>query len=121
MTRSNLRYLRLFPKRYRAVPMDCPPKCLPKTDKAGYKAWLAYWGGVGRSLGNLAKQVEQSQTNWWLLTYKDGHKELAYLKYRRGLFWKDAMHNGTFTRGLLLPRYWSAYQFAHVKEAKPVF
>ena len=62
-----LRNYRILPKRY-----DTPQ---------GLSA--EYWNSIMRKYGNTMKELQNSEYRWRSITYKDGHKELLYLKVRQ--------------------------------------
>lgn len=41
-----------------------------------------------RRLGHLCRRVRDYDYHLWTVTFKDGHKELAYLSYSRGMVWR---------------------------------
>jgi hypothetical protein len=77
-TLSDLRYLTLFPKGV-AVPQGLTTE---------------QWAEVSRRRGRIAKAVSCTDRHWRVVTFQDGHEELAYLTARRGYVY----------RGLLLRR-----------------
>ena len=86
----DIRYLTLFPKRCPAV---SPPKDRNELIKAAF-----------RSVGNLWRiknRVDRSAYHWYIVTFKDGHKELTYLKSRYA-WW--GFKGGVLYRGLIFPR-----------------
>ena len=51
------------------------------------------------------------------LTFKDGRKELAYLKVRRDII----PHGGRLCRGRLFPRLWDVTQYEHARKIDLAF
>lgn len=102
---KDLRYFRLFPKRYHTTQIE------------DYKTRCEYWSKVSRAYYNFKKRVDCSDYHWYVITYKDGHKELAYFKV-----WRIVIpHGGTLRRGFLLPRYWTTINHEHVKDIRLAF
>ena len=98
---DDLRYISLFPRRYK------PTK--GKNEE--------YWRRVSRAYGNFAKAVDCSATNWYVITFKDGRKELAFFKVRRNVI----PHGGRLCRGCIFHRYWSVVQYEHTKSIRLAF
>lgn len=98
---NDLRCAKLFPKWY-------------KTSK-GQSA--DYWHGVSRAYGNFKKRVDSSGYHWYIITFKDGRKELAFFK----VWYQVIPHGGRLCRGLLFPRYWSVTQYEHTKDIRLAF
>lgn len=117
---NDLRHFVLFPKRYRQAPADCPPRCYPKEDPEGYRAWADYWRQVRIARYGMEHRVKESDYHWYVVTFKDGRKELAYLKYRT-LFYKYADSKGAVCRGVLFTRPLRAVWVAHVKDISLAF
>lgn len=98
-------YFKLFPKRYKT------------TQIADRKAREVYWRKVGRAYGNFKKSVDCTDYHWYVITFKDGRKELAYFR-----IWRIVIpHGGRLCRGIIFPRYWSPMQYEHVKEIRLAF
>ena len=97
---KDLKYFKLFPKRY-------------KTTHYGDKD---YWHKVSRDYGNFKKRVDYSYYHWYVITFKDGRKELAYFKV-----WRVVIpHGGRLCRGLI-PRYFGITDYEHVKDIRLAF
>lgn len=47
-------------------------------------------------LSHLCRGVRNYDYHFWTITYKDGHKELAYLRYRDGMIWRRFLFPYTF-------------------------
>jgi len=102
---SEVRYFTLFPKRYKT------------TKIAERKAREDYWRKVARDYGNFKKRVDCRDWHWYVVTYKDGRKELAYFKV-----WRIVNpHGGTLRRGFLFPRYWTTREYEHVSKIRLAF
>lgn len=69
----DLRYATLFPKRY-----GMPPAVPQDRD-----ARVEWWGAVSRSMERTTHEIYGSDCRWYVVLFKDGRKELAYLKCRR--------------------------------------
>ena len=100
---ADLRYLTLVPRRY--------------STRQGLSA--EYWGKVDRRYANAEKAVETSAYHWRVVEYKDGHKELTYLR---------VLQNGIVSgmapalyRGLIIPRRIRLGTFDHVKDIRLAF
>ena len=98
---GDLRYVKLFPKQY----------------KTSEKRTKAYWRDVEKSYDNLKKKIECSGYHWYVITYKDVRKELAYLRISRIILPKE----GRLCRGLIIPRHWTIKQYEHVKYIRLAF
>lgn len=99
---SSLRCARLFPRRY-----DTPQ---------GLK--MDYWGEVLREYGNMEKYILGHSSHWFIVEYKDGNKELAYLRVLKG-----GMLSGKYPaiyRGFI-PRMVIYGTFCHYKSVRPAF
>lgn len=83
---ADLRYLTIFPRKYRASgvrPAD-------------------YWNTVVKEYKNTEKLLESSDFRWRVLEFKDGHKELAYLRVLQGGLLSGQA--SAIYRGLVFPR-----------------
>lgn len=76
-----------------------------------------YWHKVSRNYYNFEKRVDTCGWHWYVITFKDGRKELAYLKVHRAII----PHGGRLCRGLIFPRYWGVDQYEHTKEITLAF
>ena len=47
-------------------------------------------------ISHLCRGMRNYDYHFWTITYKDGHKELAWLKYRRGLVWRRILFSYPF-------------------------
>lgn len=110
---QDLRYLTLFPKRYKGSPPDCP---------ADRDEWRKYWGRVSRKLARFTKEVQSSDQHWRVITYKDGRKELAYIKVRTTFYVGMVNKRGQLCRGLsVFHRAVTPHQFAFIKSIRLAF
>lgn len=100
---ADLRYLTLFPRKYRT----------PRGRAADY------WRGVSRSYGNAQKVIETSDYHWRVIEYRDGHRELTYLRVLKG-----GLLSGLYPaiyRGLIIPRRIGIATFSQVRDITPAF
>ena len=100
---DDLRLLVLFPKRYGARGTHTP----------------AYWRGMAQAYGDMEKRLLSSGYRWRVITYDDGHQELAYIRVLRG-----GMLSGKFPaiyRGLFLPRRIGLETFSRIKDTRLAF
>lgn len=93
---TDLRYLTLFPKDY-GVPQGKSAE---------------YWRKVSRDYGNRYKRVCACDYKWYVITFKDGRRELAYITPNQKYH--------VLRRGII-PRRWRLTQFAHVKDMRLAF
>ena len=97
---KDLKYIRLFRKRY----------------KTTHQGDADYWHNVSRAYYNFKKEVDWHYSHWYVITYKDGHQELAYFKV-----WRIVIpHGGRLCRGLI-PRYFGITDYEHVKDIRLAF
>ena len=101
---SDLQYLTLFPKRYEGVP-NLPTKTYAKG---------RYWRKVIRKYDDHTKWIERHVERWYVITYVDGHKELAFLRTLQ-LGISPAIYRG------LIPRLLSFTQYANIKNIRLAF
>ena len=102
-TIEDLRYVKLYRKQY------------PVPQGKGEE----YWRDVMRRYGNRMKEIRDGYYHWYVIEFKDGRKELAYLR---------VLHNGLFSgmcpaiyRGLLFPHLVRHAQFDAMKEIRLAF
>lgn len=98
---KDLRYWRPFAKRYKTTQ--------GKSQK--------YWQTISRDYYNFKKRVDCTDYHWYVITFKDGHNELAYFRVRRVVF----PRGGRLCRGFFLPRYWPPTQYEHTKDIRLAF
>lgn len=102
---ADLRYLTLFPKRYGT------PQGLSADD----------WHKLNREFGNLRKKMSGTDNRWYVITFKDGRKELSYIKVRsEGIYHNDYVRGGVLCRGII-PRRWLVTEYANVAGIKIAF
>lgn len=102
---EDARYFKLFPKRYKTTWIE---------DR---KEREVYWRDVRRRYNNFRKRVDCSIYHWYVITYKDGRKELAYFS-----IWRMVdPHAGRLCRGLLFPRFWGTDKFEHTVDISVAF
>lgn len=110
MNWNDLKYLRILPKRY-ARPFDTIPSDI--------EGRAQYWRAVSRRYGNEVKRLTCTDYHWHIITYKDGRKELAYLRaIKGGLF--GGMTPAMF-RGIVIPRKVSLMTFSCIKHIRFAF
>lgn len=95
---SAVRYLTLFPKNY-VTPQG-----------------LSSWGEVVKEYGNTKKKIRCSRYHWRVITYKDGHKELTYLRVK-----SYAGSVASIYRGLLIPKVITYGTFANIDNIEIAF
>ena len=81
---ADLRHFTLFPRKYSSPKMGAD-----------------YWREILRRYGNTEKRIESSDFRWYVIEYKDGHKELAYLRVLQNGFFSGlapAIYRGLFPR-----------------------
>lgn len=102
---QDLRYFKPFRKRYKTTWIeDHDKRC-------------EYWSKVSKDYYNFKKRVDCSEFHWYVITYKDGRKELAYFK-----IWRIVVpHGGRLCRGAIIPRYWGVTDYEHVKDIRLAF
>ena len=78
-----------------------------------------YWSKVMRRYGNTIKQIESSDYHWRIITYKDGRRELAYLRVLQG-----GLFSGLYPaiyRGLIIPHRIGYGTFSHITNIRLAF
>ena len=100
---SDLRHFTLFPKRYDA----------PKGKQE------AYWRDIARRYGNVQKMIESSDYHWRVIEYKDGRKELAFIRVLKGGFFSGAYP--AIYRGIIVPRKIGYGTFANIERIRLAF
>ena len=102
---SDLRYLRIFPRRY---------------SKRAREDWREVsWGEVMRRYGNTQKDILNSGIRWRVITYDDGRKELAYLRVLQGGLLTGAYP--AIYRGIIIPRRIDYPTFSHIRNIRLAF
>lgn len=100
---SDLRLLVLFPKRYGVRGTRGPE----------------FWRNAVQSYGDFCKRLEESAFAWRVITYDDGHEELARLRVLKG-----GMFSGKYPavyRGAVIPRRITLETWARIKEIRVAF
>ena len=102
MTKWNdLRHITLFRRRYET--------------KRGQSR--SHWEKVSKDYNNFKKRVDNTDYHWYVITFKDGHKELAYFRVWRVAYPRE----GRLCRGIIFPHYWSPAQYENTKEIRLAF
>ena len=102
-TIKDLRYVKLYRKQY--------PAEKGKSED--------YWRNVVRRYGNAVKEIKCGYYHWYVIEFKDGRKELAYLRVlQNGLF--SGMRAAIY-RGLLFPHIITHVQFDAMKDISLAF
>ena len=102
---QDLKHFKLFHKRYECTQIE------------DFKERTEYWHKVSRRYYNFKKEVDWHYSHWYVITYKDGRKELAYFKV-----WRIVIpHGGTLRRGLLFPRYFGVAEFEPIQDIRLAF
>lgn len=102
-TIEDMRYIKLYRKQY------------PVPQGKGED----YWRDVMRRYGNTEKRVKCSYYHWHVIEFKDGRKELAYLRVlQNGIF--SGMASAIY-RGILIPHRITYPQFDAIKEIRLAF
>lgn len=97
---QDLKYIRLFRKRY----------------KTTHYGDADYWHKVSKAYYKFKKEVDWHYSHWYVITYNDGHKELAYFRV-----WRIVIpHGGRLCRGLI-PRYFGITDYEHIKDIRLAF
>ena len=72
---------------------------------------MAYWQAVERSRRDFKRELGRSGRRWCVVTFKDGHRELACFRILRP---GRALFDGRLCRGFLFPRPWTVSDHEHV-------
>jgi len=99
-------------RKYRKLSLDKVPK--------DFKGRCEYWRKVGRAYGNMEKKLDCSDYHWRIITYKDGYKQLSYLRVREKGFW-SAGSPPYIICGILFTRRLSTREFANIKDIRLAF
>lgn len=78
-----------------------------------------YWRRATQSYGDLEKRLLASGYRWRVVTYDDGHQELAYLRVLSG-----GVMSGKYPavyRGLVIPRRVDIVTFTRIKDIRIAF
>lgn len=101
---GDLRYFRLFPRGKHPYPK------LSRQERADKV----------REYNNFRHKMTSSCYHWYVLTYLDGKRELAYLKVHFGLFYYET-RNGCLRRGLFFSRMWGLEDYMKLKDIRLAF
>lgn len=97
---KDLKYIRLFRKRY----------------KTTHYGDADYWHKVALDYNRFKKRVDNTDYRWYVVTYKDGRKELMYFKV-----WRIVIpHGGRLCRGII-PRYFDMTDYEHITDIRLAF
>ena len=99
---SDLRHLTLFPRRY------------PTPQGKGHD----FWAGVVRRYHNAEKEIEDAGSPWFVIEWRDGGQELAFLRVLKGGFFSGrypAIYRG------FLPRRLSYSDFSRIEAIRAAF
>ena len=101
---DDLRYIKI-PKKY-----GLPPNQPTKKAERG-----RYWDDVLRRYNDTCKWIQSQDYHWYVLTFTDGRKELAFLRIRKRR-WSEVI-----CRGLIIPRLLSTIQYASISDIRLAF
>ena len=79
----------------------------------------AYWRERNREYADYEKVLRASDLRWRVITYDDGHEELAYLRVLQG-----GVFSGLYPaiyRGVILPRRIELGTWARIKDIRIAF
>ena len=98
---EDLRYVTLFPRRYETL----------------QGMGEDYWREVNHRLAQTKKRVDTCDWHWYVIEYKDGHKETTKLRVSKaGPFSGAALY-----RGVIIPRHVGIGTFDHIKNIRLAF
>ena len=98
---QDLRYIRLVHRRYKTTHYGDPD----------------YWHKVALDYNRFKKRVDNTDYRWYVVTYKDGRKELMYFKV-----WRIVIpHGGRLCRGVIIPRYFDITDYEHIRDIRLAF
>ena len=100
---GDLRYLTLIPSRHRTP--------------TGMGA--DFWSGVMRKYCNQQKRINASDFRWYVIEFKDGRKELAYLRVLRDGFFSGKAP--AIYRGMFIPHRIDYITFSHIDRVRLAF
>ena len=78
-----------------------------------------YWRSELRRYGNVEKRLLSSDYRWYVLEFKDGHNELAYLRVLQGGFFSGL--SPAIYRGCLIPRRLDFVTFSNINKIRLAF
>ena len=100
---GDLRYLTLFHRRYKTT-----------RGEGG-----DYWRSEIRRYGDAEKRILCASTCWHVIEFKDGHKELAYLRVLRDGFFSGK--GPAIYRGRFIPRRIGFATFSNITDIRLAF
>lgn len=100
---ADLRCLFVLPKRYK-TPQGKP---------------LSYWTDVSRRYGNTMKAINGCDYRWYIVSYDDHRRELAYLRVLKDGFFSGAYQS--IYKGIVIPRRIGYGTFAHITDIRLAF
>ena len=106
---QDLRCLKLFPKS-RRIPQG-------KAKRGRRRSY--YWNEVARKYECWCKRLMRTDYHWYVITYKDGTKELSYIRLRQGGLFSGMLPDAY--RGILIPRRLGVVWYSQVKETRIAF
>ena len=105
----DLRCFKLFPK----------SRGTPQAQAKTRRRRTHYWNSVAREYSNWRKRLSSTDFRWFVITYKDGTQELAYIRLRKGGI-LSGMRTDAY-RGILIPRRLGAVWYSQVKDIRIAF
>lgn len=99
---NDLRCIRFSRKRYKTPTMPS-----------------GYWHKVAREYRNTEKRVQSTRFRWYVLTYRDKHKELAYLRVLSGGFFSGEAP--ALYRGIIIPHRINLVHYSFIKSIRLAF
>lgn len=100
---EDARYITLFPRRY-------------KTRRGMGED---YWRDVNHRLEQVKKMVDGCSWHWYVIEFKDGHRETTRLRVLKGGFF-SGMYPALY-RGAVYPRMVDISTFDHINEISLAF
>ena len=100
---EDLRHVTLFPRRYET--------------RQGMDE--DYWRAVNRRLIKAKGRVSNCAWQWYVIEFKDGHKETTRLRVLKGGFFSGM--SAALYRGAIIPRYVDIGTFDHIKDITLAF
>lgn len=78
-----------------------------------------YWRSELRRYGNMEKRLLASDYRWYVLEFKDGHRELAYLRVLQGGFFSGL--SPAIYRGCIIPHRIDYITFSNITKIRLAF
>lgn len=78
-----------------------------------------YWRSEIRRYGNAEKRIQCSDIRWYVLEFKDGKRELAYLRVLQGGFFSGL--TPAIYRGCIIPRRIDFGTFSNIERIRFAF